>query len=144
MARRWRIKFGPDGNCTLQQVMQLILNWHKIYLHLREKFLGLILTVRFLRIIPLIQSSVFSYGHRNPQGIAWSQDGMFVSSEHGPSGEMGTGHDEINLILKGKNYGWPKVVGDSSDDTFVNPILAQRSDNMCSERNNILRFRKNS
>ena len=31
--------------------------------------------------------------------------------------------DEINVIVKGKNYGWPKVVGDSSDDSFVNPII---------------------
>ena len=66
---------------------------------------------------------MFSYGHRNPQGIAWSNDGMLVSSEHGPSGEMGSGHDEINVIVKGKNYGWPKVVGDSSDNNFVNPII---------------------
>ena len=48
---------------------------------------------------------------------------MLVSSEHGPSGEMGYGHDEINVIVKGENYGWPKVVGDSSDDNYVNPII---------------------
>ena len=48
---------------------------------------------------------------------------MLVSSEHGPSGEMGYGHDEINVIVKGENYGWPKVVGDSSDDSYVNPII---------------------
>jgi glucose/arabinose dehydrogenase len=36
---------------------------------------------------------------------------------------MGYGHDEINVIVKGKNYGWPKVVGDSSDDSYVNPII---------------------
>ena len=72
---------------------------------------------------PFDSSPIFSYGHRNPQGIAWSNDGLLVSSEHGPSGEMGYGHDEINVIVKGKNYGWPKVVGDSSDDSFVNPII---------------------
>ncbi len=70
-----------------------------------------------------VDGDIFSYGHRNPQGIAWSNDGLLVSSEHGPSGEMGYGHDEINVIVKGKNYGWPKVVGDSSDDSFVNPII---------------------
>ena len=72
---------------------------------------------------PFNSSPVFSYGHRNPQGLAWSTDGLFVSSEHGPSGELGYGHDEINVILKGKNYGWPKIVGDSSEDSFVNPII---------------------
>ena len=68
---------------------------------------------------PFNSSPVFSYGHRNPQGLAWSTDGLFVSSEHGPSGELGYGHDEINVILKGKNYGWPNVVGTSSDTSFV-------------------------
>ena len=72
---------------------------------------------------PLDSRAIFSYGLRNPLGIAWSIDGLLVSSEHGPSGEMGYGHDEINVIVKGKNYGWPKVVGDSSDDSYVNPII---------------------
>ena len=72
---------------------------------------------------PFDSSPVFSYGHRNPQGIAWDNNGLLVSSEHGPSGEMGYGHDEINVIVKGGNYGWPKAVGDSSDDSFVNPII---------------------
>ena len=71
---------------------------------------------------PFDSSPVFSYGHRNPQGLAWSPDGLFVSSEHGPSGELGYGHDEINVILKGKNYGWPNVVGNSFDTKFVNPL----------------------
>ena len=72
---------------------------------------------------PFDSSPVFSYGHRNPQGLAWSTDGLFVSSEHGPSGELGYGHDEINVILKGKNYGWPNVVGNSFDTKFVNPLI---------------------
>ena len=72
---------------------------------------------------PFDSSPVFSYGHRNPQGLAWSPDGLFVSSEHGPSGELGYGHDEINVILKGKNYGWPNVVGNSFDTKFVNPLI---------------------
>ena len=72
---------------------------------------------------PFDSSPVFSYGHRNPQGIAWDNNGLLVSSEHGPSGEMGYGHDEINVIVKGGNYGWPKALGDSSDDSFVNPII---------------------
>ena len=36
---------------------------------------------------------------------------------------MGYGHDEINVIVKGGNYGWPKVVGDSFEGSFVNPII---------------------
>ena len=45
--------------------------------------------------------SIWTYGHRNPQGLAWAPDGMLWESEHGP-----TGGDEINVIEKGKNYGW--------------------------------------
>lgn len=46
---------------------------------------------------------IFTYGHKNPQGLTYS-DKHFFSIEHGPQGG-----DEINLIIKGKNYGWPKV-----------------------------------
>lgn len=45
---------------------------------------------------------VWTYGHRNPLGIAFDQDGNLWSSEMGPQGG-----DELNLIEKGKNYGWP-------------------------------------
>lgn len=56
-------------------------------------------------------TAVWSYGHRNPQGMAWhpETDSMY-SSEHGPSVFDGpAGGDEINLIEPGKNYGWPLV-----------------------------------
>ena len=45
--------------------------------------------------------SIWTYGHRNPQGLAWDPAGLLWESEHGP-----TGGDEINVIEKGKNYGW--------------------------------------
>ncbi|QLH82837.1 PQQ-dependent sugar dehydrogenase [Halosimplex pelagicum] len=44
---------------------------------------------------------VFTYGHRNPQGLVWLPDGTPVASEHGP-----TGRDEINRLEAGANYGW--------------------------------------
>jgi glucose/arabinose dehydrogenase len=47
--------------------------------------------------------SIWSYGHRNPQGLEFNDlTGELWSSEHGPRGG-----DEINLILPGRNYGWP-------------------------------------
>jgi glucose/arabinose dehydrogenase len=49
---------------------------------------------------------VWSYGHRNAQGLAFHRNGKLYSSEHGDADE-----DEINLITKGKNYGWPFVEG---------------------------------
>ncbi len=45
--------------------------------------------------------SIWTYGHRNPEGLAWDSVGLMWESEHGP-----TGGDEINIIEKGKNYGW--------------------------------------
>lgn len=47
-------------------------------------------------------ASVWSYGHRNPQGLAISPDGTLWSTEHGPMGG-----DELNVIRPGANYGWP-------------------------------------
>ncbi len=47
---------------------------------------------------------IWSYGHRNPLGIAFDADGNLWESEMGPRGG-----DEVNLILQGKNYGWPKA-----------------------------------
>lgn len=50
-------------------------------------------------------AEIWSYGHRNPQGLAWdSQHQRLWEIEHGPRGG-----DEINLIQKGKNYGWPVI-----------------------------------
>jgi len=73
---------------------------------------------------PFSDSLVFSYGHRNPQGIDWDPiTGKLVSAEHGPSGERGFAHDEINVIESGKNYGWPKVIGGEHDLDFVDPII---------------------
>lgn len=72
---------------------------------------------------PFQGSPVYSYGHRNPQGIDWDpQTGILVETEHGPSGEKGFAHDEVNIIESGKNYGWPSVVGEQTDPKFVSPI----------------------
>jgi quinoprotein glucose dehydrogenase len=59
---------------------------------------------------PFPGSPIWSYGHRNPQGIAWhAESGALFSSEHGPSGEFGIrGHDIVNVIRRGENYGWPR------------------------------------
>ncbi len=64
---------------------------------------------------------VFSYGHRNPQGLAWDSKGRLWSTEHGRSG-VSTGLDELNLIEKGKNYGWPTIQGTETRDGMVTPV----------------------
>lgn len=68
---------------------------------------------------PFPGSAVYSWGHRNPQGIAWTLDGSTLySSEHGQSA-----HDEINRIEPGANYGWPVISGDEQQTGMKTPIL---------------------
>ncbi len=55
---------------------------------------------------PITGSYIYSYGHRNPQGLTLHPNGNLYSSEHGPSSD-----DEINRIVAGENYGWPEVRG---------------------------------
>lgn len=55
---------------------------------------------------PIPHLPVWSWGHRNPQGLVAASNGRLYSSEHGPNND-----DEINLIRKGGNYGWPNVEG---------------------------------
>lgn len=68
---------------------------------------------------------VYSYGHRNPQGLGWHPEtSVLYATEHGPSGEFGlSGNDEINRIVKGGNYGWPEVVGAPGVDPYRDPLL---------------------
>ncbi|WP_229692030.1 PQQ-dependent sugar dehydrogenase [Paenibacillus radicis (ex Gao et al. 2016)] len=70
---------------------------------------------------PFPGSYVYSYGHRNPQGIAWNKAGEMYSTEHGPSGDPG-GHDEVNRIIAGGNYGWPDIIGDAEKEGMIVPL----------------------
>jgi glucose/arabinose dehydrogenase len=56
------------------------------------------------------QNEVYSYGHRNVQGLAWNEAGELWATEHGRSG-VASGLDELNLIKRGANYGWPDIEG---------------------------------
>lgn len=118
-----RIKFGPDKKLYISTGDAINPGWSQDLSSLAGKILRINPDGTIPEDNPFESSPVFSYGHRNPQGLAWSSNGMFVSSEHGPSGELGYGHDEINIILSGKNYGWPNIVGNSLDENFVNPLI---------------------
>ena len=61
-----------------------------------------------------VRSHVFSYGHRNPQGLAFGREGSVYASEHGPSTD-----DELNLVEAGRNYGWPHVAGYRDNRSYV-------------------------
>ncbi len=74
-------------------------------------------------------NAVWSSGHRNPQGLAWDISGRLWSTEHGPSGEHNQCcHDELNLITKGANYGWPTIIGSATKTGLVSPIQHSGSD----------------
>jgi len=66
---------------------------------------------------PFSNSPVFSYGHRNPQGMAWDKSGNMFVTELGPSK-----NDEINLIQAGQNYGWPEQQC-SGKQGYVNAVM---------------------
>lgn len=68
------------------------------------------------------ENEVWTYGHRNPQGIAWDESGQLWSVEHGPSG-VETGRDELNRIRKGDNYGWPTITGDETAEDMQSPTV---------------------
>lgn len=63
-------------------------------------------------------NEVWSYGHRNVQGIGWTSDGMMYASEFGSSE-----FDELNRITKGGNYGWPHIEGWSGEDDYIDPLV---------------------
>ena len=77
---------------------------------------------------PFPNSIVYSYGHRNPQGLAWQPGtGRLYSTEHGPSGFQGSGQDEVNFIEAGRNYGWPIIYGDKTREDMVSPVVQSGS-----------------
>jgi len=71
-------------------------------------------------------NSVYSYGHRNPQGIAFDDSGRLWATEHGPSG-LSSGYDEVNLVIRGNNYGWPEIRGDETAPELVGPAVQSGS-----------------
>jgi glucose/arabinose dehydrogenase len=68
---------------------------------------------------------VWSYGHRNSQGIAWQPgSGLMFQTEHGPSGFDGPGGgDEVNIVKRGENYGWPVIHHRESKSGMHSPLL---------------------
>ncbi|KTD07017.1 PQQ-dependent sugar dehydrogenase [Legionella jamestowniensis] len=117
-----RIRFGPDGYLYITTGdAQQPQNAQKLN-SLAGKILRLKDDGSIPKDNPFNNSPVFSYGHRNPQGIAWDESGQLWATEHGPSA-----HDEINLIKAGKNYGWPLVKGKETKTNIETPILESGS-----------------
>ncbi|CUR56483.1 putative aldose sugar dehydrogenase [metagenome] len=71
---------------------------------------------------PFDDSPVWSWGHRNVQGLAFDDDGRLWASEFGASD-----FDELNLIVKGANYGWPLVEGTGGNGRYAEPEVVWRT-----------------
>ena len=70
------------------------------------------------------QSAVYSLGHRNVQGFAWTEDGTMFASEFGRNYR-----DELNIIEPGGNYGWPSVEGTGGEaDGYIDPVQTWPTD----------------
>jgi glucose/arabinose dehydrogenase len=67
---------------------------------------------------PFAGSNVFSLGHRNVQGLGFDADGRLYASELGQNS-----FDEVNVIVRGGNYGWPVVEGRGGGDRFIDPVV---------------------
>ncbi|MFC0680672.1 PQQ-dependent sugar dehydrogenase [Lysobacter korlensis] len=113
-----RIKFGPDGMLYVTvgdaQLRDLAQD--------PEALAGKILRITPEGDVPadnpFVGSPVWSYGHRNPQGIAWDDAGRLWATEFGQNT-----WDELNLIEPGQNYGWPVVEGRGGGGEFVDPVF---------------------
>jgi glucose/arabinose dehydrogenase len=113
-----RLKFGPDrklyvtaGDAAEPGLAQR-----------RDSLAGKILRINPDGSVPadnpMPGSPVLSLGHRNPQGLDWDAEGRLLASEHGPAG-----HDEVNQIRPGRNYGWPEARGRAGDSRYADPIV---------------------
>lgn len=116
-----RIKFGPDGflYITTGDAGRDELAQNK------SSLAGKILRLKDDGSVPEdnpFVNPVYSWGHRNPQGLAWDSEGRLWSTEHGRSG-LRSGFDELNLIEKGLNYGWPTFQGSEFQEGFEKPVL---------------------
>lgn len=112
-----RIAFGPDdhlyvttGDATQSDLAQD-----------RESLAGKILRLTDDGGVPAdnpFDNEVYSYGHRNPQGLAWDEQGRLWATEHGSDAR-----DELNLVESGANYGWPAIRGDETAPEMRSPVF---------------------
>lgn len=119
-----RIKFGPDGKLYITTGDAREPAQAQNRSSLGGKILRLNPDGSVPEDNPFPGSPVYSFGHRNPQGLAWHpQARTMYEAEHGPSGDMGLCcRDEVNVIEAGKNYGWPEASGRGGAPRFVDPI----------------------
>ncbi|MEH7180763.1 PQQ-dependent sugar dehydrogenase [Neobacillus vireti] len=112
-----RLKIGPDGKLYVTTGDATAPELSQDLGSLNGKILRMNLDGSIPADNPFENSYVYSYGHRNPQGLVWIGDTLYAS-EHGQSA-----HDEINLIKPGANYGWPVIEGTETKAGMETPIF---------------------
>ncbi len=117
-----RIKIGPDKKLYVTTGDANKIEDAQKKNNLAGKILRMDLNGQVPNDNPIPGSYIYSLGHRNPQGLTWADDGTLYSSEHGPTGNP-RGHDEVNRIVPGGNYGWPKIIGDQTAPGMIPPLF---------------------
>lgn len=125
-----RIRFGPDGklyvttgDATRRELAQRL-----------DSLAGKTLRLNDDGTVPQdnpfvgrqnARPEIFSLGHRNAQGMDWQPEtNLMFQTEHGPSGFDGPeGGDEVNIVEKGMNYGWPVIHHTQTREGMVAPLL---------------------
>ncbi|MBN1133477.1 MAG: PQQ-dependent sugar dehydrogenase [Methanosarcinaceae archaeon] len=118
-----RIKFGPDSLLYITTGDAAINSLAQDTNSLAGKILRLNDDGTIPELNPFPDSPVYSYGHRNPQGLAWDNKGRLFATEHGSSAR-----DEVNIIEAGKNYGWPTIRGEETVIGLESPLIQSGDD----------------
>ncbi|WP_025156567.1 PQQ-dependent sugar dehydrogenase [Leifsonia aquatica] len=117
-----RIAFGPDGMLYVTVGDAGTTSNAQDLASLGGKILRVSPDGRVPGDNPFPGSPVWSYGHRNPQGIGWDAHGTMWASEFGQNT-----WDELNIIRPGADYGWPVVEGIGSDPAYTDPVQQWRT-----------------
>lgn len=112
-----RIKFGPDGFLYITTGDALNSASAQDKNSLNGKILRMTVDGQPAPGNPF-GTLVYSYGHRNPEGLFWDSNGTLWETEHGNNAT-----DEVNIIKPGENYGWPNVIGDQKKEGITSPVV---------------------